>query len=99
MLAKGIDPDDLTDVVRAMQVDLLFDVCCTLDDPSLGVEEEQAKIPENIEWRLAEYDGERGKVKRPILDIHGDFYDFDPAGRLGEPRKRRARAKRKKKVG
>ena len=96
MLAKGIDPDDLTDVVRAMQVDLLFNVCCLLDDSSQGVEDEQAKIPENVEWRLAEYDGEREKVKRPILDIHGDFYQFDPTGRLGEPRKRAARKKRRR---
>jgi hypothetical protein len=94
MLAKGIDPDDLTDVVRDMQVELLFNVCCSLDDSAYGIEELQAKIPENVEWRLAEWDGEKEKLKRPMRDIHGDFYDLDPTGRRGEPRKR-SRARRK----
>lgn len=53
MLAKGIDPDDLADVVRNAQVDVLFDVCCTLDNSAHGIEDLQEKIPENVEWRLA----------------------------------------------
>jgi len=94
MLAKGIDPDDLTDVVRNAQVDALFNVCCALDSSAHGIEDLQAKIAENVEWRLAEYDGENEKVKRAILDIHGDFYGFDPTGRGGEPRSRRPAKKK-----
>ena len=95
MLARGIDPDDLTDVVRDMQVAVLFNVCCALDDSAHGIEDLQEKITDNVEWRLAEYDGENEKLKRPILSIHGDLYDFDPTGRRGEPRTRRQRPTKK----
>jgi hypothetical protein len=50
MLAKGIDPADLTDVVRAMEVDVLFNVAQLLDGDSAGVADMQAKIAENVEW-------------------------------------------------
>ncbi len=97
MLAKGIDPADLTDVVRAMQVETLFNVCQLMDNPAHGIEELQEKIPENIEWRIAEYDGEKGVVgKRAILDIHESFYSMDPTGREGSPRKRREKQKQKR---
>lgn len=89
LLAKGIDPADLTDVVRAMQMETLFNVCQLLDSPSHGIEDLQEKIPENIEWRVAEYDGEKEVVgTRAILDIHESFHSFDPTGREGKPRDR-----------
>lgn len=89
LLAKGIDPADLTDVVRAMQVETLFNVCQLLDNPGHGIEELQEKISENIEWRVAEYDGEKQKVgERAILDIHESFHSMDPTGREGQPRDR-----------
>ncbi len=95
MLRKGIDPDDLTDVVRDMQVELLFNVCCALDSSGHGIEDIQEVIPENIEWRLAEWDGKKEVVKRPILDVHDSFYDFDPTGRAGAPRKRGKKQRKK----
>jgi hypothetical protein len=89
LLAKGIDPADLTDVVRAMQVETLFNVCQLLDNPGHGIEDLQEKIPENIEWRVAEYDGEKERVgDRAILDIHESFHSLDPTGREGQPRDR-----------
>ncbi|MBL0214663.1 MAG: hypothetical protein IPQ07_12330 [Myxococcales bacterium] len=104
MLALGVDPADLTDVVRAMQVEVLFNVCCILDSSSHGIEDLQAKVPENVEWRLAEYDGETETLKRPILDVHESFHAFDPTGRGGEPRgaakpKAKARAKPRRPSG
>jgi hypothetical protein len=89
LIAKGIDPADLTDVVRAMQVETLFNVCQLLDNPAHGIEDLQEKITENIEWRVAEYDGENEKVgSRAILDIHESFHSMDPSGREGAPRDR-----------
>lgn len=88
MLDKGIDPADLTDVVRAMQVETLFNVCQLLDSASHGLEDEQAQIPENVEWRLAEYDGEKEVLGREMPDLHESFHSMDPTGREGEPRDR-----------
>lgn len=97
LLAKGIDPADLTDVVRAMQVETLFNVCQLLDNPGHGIEDLQEKIPENIEWRVAEYDGEKEMVgSRAILDLHESFHSFDPTGREGRPRDRFPKAKQPK---
>ena len=96
MLAKGIDPDDLTDVVRNMQIDVLFNACVSLNDSGHGIEDLQKKIPETIDWCLAEHDVANGKAARIASeDLHSDFYDFDPTGRHGEPRKRRAARKLK----
>lgn len=95
MLAKGIDPSDLTDVVRDMQIDALFNLCVSLDDCAVGIEELQERIPENVEWRLCEFDGEKERVGRPMHDLHSDFYDFDPTGRRGAPRKRATKKKRR----
>ena len=94
MLAKGIDPNDLTDVVREMQIDVLFNACVSLSDSAHGIEDLQNKIPETIDWCLAEHDVAKGKAMRIASDdLHSDFYDFDPTGRRGEPRKRRATKK------
>jgi hypothetical protein len=94
MLVKGIDPDDLTDVVRDMQITTLFNVCCALDNSAHGIEDLQEKITENVEWRLAEYDGENEELGRPMLAIHDDLYEFDPTGRAGNPRKPGRRSKK-----
>jgi hypothetical protein len=95
MLDKGIDPADLTSVVRDMQVDALFNVCCVLDNPAHGIEDLQAKIPENVEWRLAEYDGERATVGRAVMAVHESFHDLDPTERGGEPQGLKATKRRR----
>jgi hypothetical protein len=73
---------------------VLFNVLCLLDDSQPGIEQQQAGIAENVEWRLFEYDGAGEKVGRPIGELHGDFHDHDPSGRRGEPRKRKVARKR-----
>jgi hypothetical protein len=86
MLARGIDPNDLTTVVRDAQILLLFNVCQLLDSSAHGIEDLQEKIAENVEWRLVEYDGKTGKTKRLIEGLHEGFHDADPTGRDGGPR-------------
>jgi hypothetical protein len=88
MLARGIDPQDLTDVVRDAQIDALYNLCQLLDNAGHGIEHLQEKIKENVEWRLFEYDGIKEKAKRRIGGLHESFHESDPAGRSGEPRPR-----------
>ena len=88
MLDRGIDPQDLTDVVRDAQIDALYNVAQLLEHCGHGIEEQQAKIAENVEWRLVEYDGDTGEMKRVIGGLHEDFFDMDPTGRGGQPRPR-----------
>jgi hypothetical protein len=97
MLEKGIDPSDLTDVVRDMQVQALFNVCCLIDEPSGAVGDLLNDIAENVEWGLADLDPKTGDLGRQIEDVHESFHSFDPAGRNGEPRDRSQGASKKKK--
>nr|HEX4312920.1 hypothetical protein [Kofleriaceae bacterium] len=85
VLAAGVDPSDLTAIVRQAQVDLLFEVCQLLDRSDHGIEDLQSQIPENVEWRVCEYDGERETVGRPMQDLHASFFHYDPTGREGQP--------------
>src|SRR4051812_46832851 len=52
MKAKGVDPSDITDVVRAMQHELLCNICSLLDGE--GLAELRKKIPalKPLSWRL-----------------------------------------------
>ena len=86
MLDRGIEPQDLTDVVRDAQIDALYNVAQLLEHCGHGIEDQQAKIAENVEWRLVEYDGNTGEMRRVIGGLHEDFFDMDPTGRGGQPR-------------
>lgn len=88
MLDRGVGPQDLTDVVRDAQIDALYNVAQLLEHCGHGIEEQQAKIAENVEWRLVEYDGDTGETRRVIGGLHEDFYDMDPTGRGGQPQPR-----------
>ena len=88
MLDRGIDPQDLTDVVRDAQICALYNLAQLLEHCGHGIEKQQAKIAENVEWRLVEYDGDTGEMNRLLGGLHEDFYDMDPTGRGGEPRPR-----------
>ena len=87
LLARGIDPDDLTDVVRGMQFELLFNVCNLLDEE--GRAELVADIPDapDIGWRLFEVDSE-GRPTRVLEGLHESVGTYDPTGREGDPRNR-----------
>jgi hypothetical protein len=85
ILAQGVSRDDLTLVVRQLQIDALFNAVQVLDRPSHGIEELQEKIPENVEWRVAAFDGEREVLGAALGELHGTFLNLDPAGRMGEP--------------
>jgi hypothetical protein len=92
MLDSGIDPQDLTAVVRDAQINALFNMSQLLDDAAHGIAHLQDKIAENVEWRLVEYDGINRKTKRLIEGLHESFHQADPTGRRGEPKRAAKRA-------
>ncbi len=55
VLACGVDPDDLTDVVREMQHEVIYNLCQLLDEPGLlgfGLDGGDSRPPE-FRWHLA----------------------------------------------
>ena len=97
MLECGIEPADLTTVVREMQIAALDSACRLLDDGEHGIEDLREEVSEVVEWQLAELDSDSGDLGRPIEELHLEFRDFDPTGRRGEAgtRCRRARGTRR----
>ncbi len=93
MLDCGIDPADLTAVVREMQISALDNACRLLDDGEHGIEDLREAITEVVEWQLAELDSESGELGRPIEELHDEFREFDPTGRRGQPKRRPRRAR------
>ena len=79
LLSAGADPNDLTDVVRGMQADLLFNLCYLLGDP--GFPNQIA----DVSWGLFQLDDD----DRPIAHIgglHESVLETDPTGREMRPR-------------
>lgn len=93
MIDCGIDPADLTAVVREMQISALENACRLLDDGEHGIGDLREAITEVVEWQLAELDSESGELGRPIEELHEEFREFDPTGRGGNPKKRPRRAR------
>ncbi len=84
LLAQGADPQDITDVVRVMQYNLLFRLCYMLSDPGEVEPEVQ-----HISWGLVQID-EDGEIVDSIDALHESVLETDPTGREMRPRERRA---------
>ena len=69
VLARGVDPEDLTDIVRAMQYDAVWNFCELLDGE--GVEELRAMIPglPEMSWRLYAVDEDDEGTATPLWPI------------------------------
>jgi hypothetical protein len=78
---RGATDDELTDLVRGMQAELLFQFCYLLSDPG-DLEPEVA----NISWSLVQTDGE-GHVLAAIDGLHESVLETDPTGREMRPRR------------
>ena len=78
--ARGATSDEITDLVRGMQAELLFSFCYLLEDPG-NVEPEVA----DILWVLAQVD-EDGDLIGPIGGLHESVLETDPTGREMRPR-------------
>ena len=80
-LNKGIDKEDLKEIVRGKQAQLLFALCYLLEDP--GFSEKELK---GMGWGLFQTD-ENGSPTKPILGLHEGVSATDPTGREMRPKK------------
>ena len=80
LLEKGATQEELIDLVRGVQAQLLFDICYLLDDPML----EEPDV-EDVWWGLFELD-EHGQPLRQVGGLHESVLDTDPTGREMRPR-------------
>jgi hypothetical protein len=81
-LDRGASAQDLNDIVRGMQAQLLFDLCYLLDDPMLTEEELS-----DFQWGLFEVDRDGRPVPPCIEGLHESVLETDPMGREMRPRK------------
>jgi hypothetical protein len=79
--ARGAGDDEVIDLVRGMQAELLFSFCYLLEDPG-EIEPEVA----DVSWILAQID-EEGNVLGSISGLHESVLETDPTGREMRPRR------------
>jgi hypothetical protein len=82
--ARGATHEEITDVVRGMQAELLFSLCYLLEDPG----EVEPEV-EDVAWALVQVDAE-GTVLGVIGGLHESVLETDPTGREMRPRPRSA---------
>jgi hypothetical protein len=78
--AAGATDADMTDLVRGMQAELLFQFCYLLEDP--GPLEPEVS---DVAWALVQVDGAQKVVGR-INGLHESVLETDPTGREMRPR-------------
>jgi hypothetical protein len=77
---RGATDAELTDLVRGMQAELLFQLCYLLEDPG-DVEPEVA----DVAWCLVQVDDD-GNVLANIEGLHESVLETDPTGHEMRPR-------------
>lgn len=77
---RGATDAELTDLVRGMQAELLFQLCYLLEDPG-DVEPDVA----DVAWCLVQVDDD-GNVLANIEGLHASVLETDPTGREMRPR-------------
>ncbi len=81
LLKAGAAREDLSDLVRGMQAQLLFNVCYLLEDPSL----EEPELAD-VGWALVETDANFEPTRTTIGGLHESVLETDPTGREMRPR-------------
>lgn len=81
-LTRGVPAQDLTDIARGVQAQMLFQLCYLLDDPAFA-ESELA----DFSWGLFEVDGDDKPIGPRIGSLHESVLGTDPTGREMRPRK------------
>jgi hypothetical protein len=77
---RGATDQELTDLVRGMQAELLFSFCYLLEDPG-----ELEPDVSHIAWALAQVD-DAGNVLGGIGGLHESVLETDPTGREMRPK-------------
>ena len=80
-LNAGVNPTDLTEIVRWKQYTLLFDLCYLLDDPG-RTEPELGELG----WELHEIDTTGQPTHRILGGLHESVLSMDPTGREMRPK-------------
>ena len=80
LLACGANEEDITQVVRVMQWELLFGLCYLLEDP--GDVEDEVR---DLEWSLFQVN-EAGEPIAAINCLHESVLETDPTGREMRPK-------------
>jgi hypothetical protein len=80
LLAKGATTQELIELVRGMQAELLFQLCYLLEDPALNDSDVSG-----IAWGLFTLDP-GGMPKAPLTGLHESVLETDPTGREMRPR-------------
>lgn len=78
--ARGATDEELTDLVRGMQAECLFNLCYLLEDPAI----DEAEASE-VMWSLVQTDVD-GNIVGPIRGLHESVLETDPTGREMRPR-------------
>lgn len=89
VLEAGADPQDVSEVVRCMQYELLFGLCYLLSDSSMFRDKlgQCADQVDAVGWALTEcWDG--GTTGRVIGGLHEFALEADPTGRKMRPKPR-----------
>ena len=79
-VAAGVSREDLSQIARGVQAELLCQLCYMLDDN--GLNEEELK---GIGWGLFQTD-EEGNAIAPIYSLHESVLEVDPTGREMRPK-------------
>lgn len=79
LLAAGADREDIHEVVRVMQYELLASLCYLLEDP--GELERQVA---DLTWQLVRTNAD-GEAVGPIDGLHESLLELDPSGREMRP--------------
>jgi len=77
--AAGASDHDLTELVRGLQADLLFALCCQLEDPG-----ELEPEVQHVLWALVQID-EHGEILGQLGGLHESVLETDPTGREMRP--------------
>jgi hypothetical protein len=81
LLEAGVNVDDLVDVVRETQVDLINNIAQLLDWPA-----ENACLSDDLEVQLSVAFSSMKANPLPLWELHSALMEHDPSGRYGEPR-------------
>ena len=78
--SRGATDEELTDLVRGVQAEMIFDLCYLLEDPG-----KLAPEVSDIAWGLFVLD-EDGAPVEPLSCLHESVLEMDPTGREMRPR-------------
>jgi hypothetical protein len=81
---KGVSDDDLTEIARCLQAQMLFSIGYLMDAP------DQLPPPlDDVAWGLFQIDDEGSPVGKQVAGLHESVLALDPTGREMRPKNAR----------